>query len=544
MDRRPWATGALRCLLLAVASAVGCLLLSPVVAGANEPPEHWFQEGRQAIARARALERASSRNAKNVILFLGDGMGVTTVTAARILEGQRAGQPGEENLLAFERLPHVALIKPYNTNQQTPDSAGTMTAILTGAKTRAGVISVNASVARTDFAAVEGNELPTMIEQAEDRGLSTGLVTTARLTHATPAAAYAHGPERSWECDADLSEPARAAGFADMARQLIEFDHGDGIDVALGGGRAKFQPSESADAEYPKWAGSRLDGRDLTREWTAGRPGARYVWNREQFDAIGVETEFVLGLFEPGHMQFEADRAEDGAGEPSLSEMTAKAIALLSRNPRGYVLIVEGGRIDHGHHLNNAYRALTDAVEMSNAVDVALRESDSSETLVVVTADHGHTLHLVGYPTRGNDILGRVVGNDATGAPLTEPTRDAAGKPYTTLGYVNGPGRMSRNVIWPWDLRGWKAFWTGKRARHKILARGPDRARVDTTDRDYVQRAVTPLWSETHTGEDVAAYAGGPGSSLFHGVQEQSYLYHAMIEALGWTKTEPSPQAR
>jgi len=142
---------------------------------------------------------------------LGDGLGVSTVTAARILEGQLRGEPGEENLLAFETFPHVALIKTYNTNQQTPDSAGTMTAIVTGEKTRAGVLSVNRSVPRGEFTAVAGNELPSLLEQAEDRGLATGIVTTTTITHATPAALYAHSPERGWENDDTLPPAARAA---------------------------------------------------------------------------------------------------------------------------------------------------------------------------------------------------------------------------------------------------------------------------------------------------------------------------------------------
>jgi hypothetical protein len=129
---------------------------------------------------------AISSRAKNAILFVGDGMGISTVTAARILEGQLRGESGEENQLSFDRFPDVALIKVYNTNQQTPDSSGTMTAIVTGEKTRAGVVSVDASVDRGDFSRANAHRLETIVEIAEDRGLSTGLVTTTSVTHATP----------------------------------------------------------------------------------------------------------------------------------------------------------------------------------------------------------------------------------------------------------------------------------------------------------------------------------------------------------------------
>ena len=219
--------------------------------------------------------------AKNVILFVGDGMGIATVTAARILEGQRRGGTGEENLLAFERLPFTAFSKTYNTDFQVPDSAGTMTAMMSGVKTRAGVLGVDESVARGDFAASAKASVPTLLEQAEARGLWTGVVTTTTLTHATPAGCYAHTPERDWEVDAKLPEAARAAGFPDIARQFVEFAHGDGIEVALGGGRAFFLPAAASDPEYPKQKGARADGRDLVAEWRKRNPNGAFVFSRE-----------------------------------------------------------------------------------------------------------------------------------------------------------------------------------------------------------------------------------------------------------------------
>lgn len=479
------------------------MLLAAGLASA-EATNPWHTKGRAAVARAKVLAPSPAPGpARNLVLFLGDGMGVSTVTSARILEGQGRGEPGEENLLAFERLPHVALIKTYNTDQQTPDSAGTMTAIVTGAKTRAGVISVDEHVTRGDFAAVAEHSLPTLFEQAEQRKLATGLVTTAHVTHATPACTYAHSPERGWEDDSRLSKAARTAGFPDIARQLVEWPHGDGLDVVLGGGRRHFLPRATTDPEHHDARGTRADGRDLTAEWVSRAPGI-YVWNRAGFDAVRPETSpRLLGLFQPSHMQFESDRAGDPGGEPSLAEMTGKAIDILSRNPRGYVLLVEGGRIDHAHHLGNAHRALADTVAFSDAVAIALERTSRDDTLVVVTADHGHTLTIGGYPVRGNPILGLVVENTAAGKLAV----DTSGRPYTTLGYQNGPGHRTPR---------------------------PDLDEVDTAAPEFRQEATVPLSSETHSAEDVPAYAGGPRAYLIHGVQEQSYLYHAMVEALGW----------
>ena len=134
------------------------------------------------------------------------------------------------------------------------------------------MLAVDETVRRGDFAAVAGHELATILEQAEQRGLATGIVTTTTVTHATPAATYAHSPERDWENDARLSPAAREAGFPDIARQLVEMPHGDGIEVVLGGGRANFRPGSAADPEYPIQKGARLDGRDLVEEWRKRAP--------------------------------------------------------------------------------------------------------------------------------------------------------------------------------------------------------------------------------------------------------------------------------
>ena len=490
---------------------LGALIAVPAVGLANGNllnDSDWTEQGLAALERARSLEQRPPRErAKNVILFVGDGMGVSTVTAARILEGQRRGESGEENQLAFERFPHLSLVKTYSVNQQTSDSAPTMTAMVTGVKTKDGVLSIDENVVRGDHESVDGNQLTTLLELAEDRGLSTGVVSTARVTHATPAACYAHSPERDWESDAELSDEARAAGFPDIARQLIEQPHGDGLEVALGGGRAYFLPKTAPDPEDPKAYGRRKDGRDLTRAWQQKRHGA-YVWNERQLDALDLaRTERLLGLFERSHMEYEADRAKDAGGEPSLAKMTEKAIALLSKNERGFFLMVEGGRIDHAHHAGNARRALEDAIALSDAVRVATEHTDPQDTQILVTADHSHVFTIAGYPARGNDILGKVVTLDAYGERADGYAKDADGKPYTTLGYANGPG-------------------------HREHGR-PDLTHVDTSALDYLQEAAVPLDAETHAGEDVALYARGPGAHWVHGSQEQTISFYVMARALG-----------
>jgi alkaline phosphatase len=482
----------------------------------NDP---WFKDGQARLQWAESVKPITGR-ARNVIVFLGDGMGVATVTAARILDGQRKGGQGEDNVLSFETFPYAGLSKTYTTDNQIGESAGTITAIMTGVKTASGVIGVKESagirdvdgkpVAPADCGASE--KLTTALEYAEMDGMATGVVTTTRLTHATPAGTYAHVSARDWESDADIAEmlPDAHRRCKDIAAQLIDFPYGDGIEVAMGGGRTNFIPWTMRDPESTAAKpvpGRRLDGRDLTKEWRSKRKGAVYVWNAKQLAALDpAKTGPVLGLFEPSHMQYEADRAFDIAGEPSLSEMTAFAIRKLAAKKTGFFLLVEGGRIDHANHAGNAYRALTDTIEFAKAVKTAMDLTEESDTLIVVTADHSHTLTISGYAPRGNPILGLAKRFDPeTGTYV--PVLAADGKPYTTLGYANGPGAV-----------------VGPRA---------DLTSVDTEAKDFKQQALVPVGSETHGGEDVPVYARGPKAYLLTGVFEQNYIFHVMDAAAG-----------
>ena len=465
--------------------------------------------------------------AKNVILFVGDGMGVSTVTAARILDGQMNGLAGEENQLSFDKFPFSGLSKTYNVDAQTPDSAGTMTAMMSGIKTDVGVIGVDEDIERGDCSTVAGNELVTALELAEIAGKSTGIISTARITHATPAATYAKSADRNWEDISDMPEDAVTAGCSDIADQLINFEANleanfegldvDGIEVVMGGGRRHFLPRDEA-FNSPDAAssveGDRTDGRDLTAEWQAMYENGVYIYDQSGFDGLDTETtERVFALFNESHMQYEADRGNDIAGEPSIAEMTSAAIKVLDNNEEGFFLMVESGRIDHAHHAGNAYGALHDTIAFAEAVDTADKLTDDEDTLIIVTADHGHVFTIAGYPKRGNPILGKVVnvGSD-------EAATAADGTPYTTLGYTNGLGFRNLGDVTNSDA---------------AYLEGPDTGRKDITDVDtttpgYHQEALIPLGSETHSGEDVGIYAKGPGAFLVNGTNEQSVIFHVM----------------
>lgn len=474
-----------------------------------ESPEGWYRAGATAVAERRT--RTGAGEARNLVLFIGDGMSLATISAARILGGQRAGGPGEGHVLPFERFEHLALAKTYNTNQQTPDSAGTMTAMFTGVKSFAGAIAVDQRTRRSDCASGRGRELVSLMDLANQAGLSTGIVTTTRITHATPAVAYAKSPERRWEESSGLPPTAREQGCRDIARQLVEYDIGGWFDVVLGGARSGFLPSETRDPEYPDRRGRRQDRNDLTEVWQQRFPAGYYVWNLEQFEALPERPDGpVLGLFERSHMNYRHDRAEDGAGEPTLTDMTVRALDILQQrataaeDDSGFLLLVESGRIDHAHHAGNAFRALDETLLLAETVEAVLDRIDRDETLVIVTADHGHALTFGGYGSRGNPILGRTFGPGPNGeAPRL--SRDVDGRPFTTLNYINGPG-----------------YRDGER---------PDLEAGEAQDPDYKQETVFGVSQSTHGGEDVPVYATGPGAEALYGSIEQHLIFHVLLQA-------------
>jgi len=529
-----------RCQAMLLSSCLLTLLSaeaqSPLPAPPDETSSDWYQRGAaQAVANREQLLQAllnAHRPAKNIILFVGDGMGPATVTAARIYAGQKQGSSGEENLLAFERLPHSALVKTYNVDTQVPDSAGTMTAMITGVKSNAGMIAMGPETTRGVCGS--GPELMTALEYAELAGMATGIVSTARITHATPAATYAKAPERDFESDADADTMSRVGDCKDIATQLIELNqrayaqadqqtrHSDGIEVILGGGRRSFLPQEQG--------GNRRDKRDLIKLWQQRNPDGRYVSSGSELAQLEAgqarHTGRLLGLFSSSHMAYDLDRSSHAdIDEPSLAEMTAAAIRRLQTDADGFFLHVEAGRIDHAHHATNPMRALEDVLALEAAVTQALQLTNVEDTLIIVTADHSHVMTMAGYPTRGNPILGKVVGNDMQGQPLQAPRLDADGHPYTTLGYINGigfaqlPGMRTADAIY--DL--------AHDDNEDAVPRGRvDLSAVDTTDEGFHPPTLVPLGSETHGGEDVAVYASGPGASLLDGVIEQHVIFHVM----------------
>ncbi|KOC64154.1 Alkaline phosphatase, tissue-nonspecific isozyme [Habropoda laboriosa] len=429
---------------------------------------------------------------------------------------------------------------------QVGESSACATALLCGVKANYETVGLDSSARFENCYSSFGAHVPSLINWAQEQGKSTGLVTTTRVTHATPAALYAHTVSRYWEDDGKVPLAARTS-CKDIARQLLEDEPGRNIDVILGGGRRHFVPKVIQDPEEPDKEGRRLDGRNLIEEWSRNHRlrnvPAKYVANKEQFENVDPrKVNHLLGLFSYSHMDFDVDRNTNGSGDPSLAEMTIKALRILAKNPEGYFLFVEGGRIDHAHHYNNAYRALDETLTLEEAVRAVMKEVDLSETLLVVTADHSHVLTLGGLAThRGNPIFETTYDPGTPSNPafrnLSLPFRrngereknyfqssnlvhsinsyisrmktrsdskvsDVDGKPYTTLLYSNGPGyTQPRNIL-------------------------------REAGKDSIQTAGVPRAWATHGGEDVPVFAIGPlANVLFSGSIDQSYIPHAISYA-------------
>lgn len=444
------------------------------------------------FATLGGLSQAQASDAKNVILFIGDGMGPSVLTATRLYK------VGEEGNLEIMSLPRSARIKTFSHDAQTTDSAPSMAAYTTGVKMNNEVIAMssdtkavapskdaNGNKGINNCTGDNGTPVPTILELAKAAGKSVGAVTTTELTHATPAATYAHICHR--DAAYAIAEQAVPGGAGFNAAL------GDGVDVLMGGGANHWTPYSASNKR------GRADGRDLTAE--LGAQGYQYVTT--QSDLAKIESGKVLGLFSAkSHLDYELDRVAKGAAntQPSLSEMTAKAIDLLSQNSQGYFLMVEGGRIDHALHATNAKRSLTDAVALDEAVKTALGKVDLADTLIVVTADHDHTMTINGYAAKGNPVLDLVKNGDGS------TQHDVDGKPFTTLVFGNGPNRA--------DVR-------------------PTLTSDQVMADDYLQETGVKLGSETHGGGDVMLFADGAGSGRFKGTLDNTLVFGKLKEALG-----------
>lgn len=355
-------------------------------------PKYWIKNAQKTLQEHLKQEKLNKNVARNVIYFLGDGLSIATQAAARVYKG------GESEELSFEKFPYCGLAKTYCTNTQVADSACSATAYLAGVKINYGTIGLSADVLQSDCLGQSNvsYHIDSIIKWAQDAGFNTGFVTTTHVTHASPAGIYANIANRYWENDGRIKGDGYDPNVCpDIANQLIHKDVGQKLNIIMGGGRENFRPTTQIDSQGNP--GKRIDGVDLIAKWQEIHQDkkTRYVEVKQDLLQVNASTEYLMGIFNTKHIPYHLDA--DLTKIPTLLEMTQKAVEILKDKKERYFLFVEGGRIDQGHHKTWAKKALDETIEFEKAIDWARKNTDESETLIVSTADHSHTLTISGY---------------------------------------------------------------------------------------------------------------------------------------------------
>jgi alkaline phosphatase len=439
-------------------------LLAPLFLSFGLPGAAWSQPAApEAPARPR-----------NVIVFIADGTGPASFTMAREYVRYKTGR----DLLALDAIT-VGTVQTFSTDSRVTDSAASATAYAAGVKTYNGAISVDTL----------RQPVATLLEAAEARGMATGLVVTTHVTHATPAAFSAHVPDRGMEDEIAVQQLAQ------------------GIDVFFGGGRAFFLPAAAG--------GSREDGRSLLREAEAA--GYQVVLTKEAFSQPLRAP--VLGLFAPYNMAYEIDR--DPVQEPSLADMTARAIDLLREDPDGFFLLVEGSRNDHAAHENDAAAHLHDVLAYDEAVAVALAFARvDGATLLVATSDHETGGLTLGRAVEGESVYGW--------EPAVLDAVQVSLEPLTA--------EIRRRDQAPCDVLQARAGVACTEAERALLeaALAADEGLHSLLSEMVARRAVLGWTTGGHTGVDVPLFAAGPGADRFVGHHDNATVGRTVAGLLGF----------
>jgi len=417
----------------------------------------------------------------NVILMIPDGFGPASITMARDYLRWRDGT----SELPYDSL-HVGSARTFSSDSRITDSAAGGTALATGFKTYNGAIAVDTSK----------RPVGTLLEGAERRGMATGLVVTSRLTHATPAVFSAHVPDR------------------DQENKIAQQQLNQNIEVLLGGGKRHFLPESASNSE-------RNDERNLLNE--AEKNGYQVV---ETADGLAqVDDGPLLGVFSGGHMAYEIDRPPS---QPSLAQMTDTAIDALSEKEEGYFLMVEGSRIDHAGHANDAAAHLHDILAFNDAVETALNAAQNSNTLVVIVSDHETGGLTLGRNRDGNGIyawhpseLADVEASSAAIADSIQTIRRSDADPSTVKERIEGTIARLTDVSDP----------SNKRVRRLTDVEGT--YSLGKTVSPVVNHEALVGWtSHAHTAVDVSLYAYGPGANRFIGNHDNTSVARMLADLM------------
>ena len=301
---------------------------------------------------ARAAEQISEGSAKNIIFLVSDGMSNGTLSIADQYLRWKEGKRSHWMQLYLDQRGRRGLMDVASLDSIVTDSAASSAAWGCGHRVNNGSVNIGP----------DGTHHTPILPLARASGKATGLVTTTTVTHATPAGFAANVPTRQQE--------------AEIAEQYLERE----FDIILGGGRNHFEP------------GRRDDEQDLTGKFA--EKGYAVVRTRAELDDIPLRQRKILGLFANGHLRYELDRVNTPSIKrdvPSLSELTTRALRALSRNEDGFILQVEGGRVDHAAHSNDIGGLIFDQLAFDEAIGVALEfHAANPDTLVIITTDHGN----------------------------------------------------------------------------------------------------------------------------------------------------------
>ncbi|WP_026783113.1 alkaline phosphatase [Pleomorphomonas koreensis] len=448
--------------------------------------------------------------AKNVIFLLGDGLSVAHRTAARIMsKGMTEGKANGR--LAMDDLDHMAFIGTSSTGSIATDSANTMSAYMTGHKSAVNALGVYAD--RTPDS-LDDPKVETFAEALRrTTSKSIGVVSTAEIEDATPAAVVSHTRKRG-------DKPQIVGMFYDVKP-----------DVVLGGGSAYFLPKDVPGSK-------RKDDKDYIKLFQEA--GYQLATDKDELEKA-AGSEKILGLFHTGNMDYALDRMQLKKGtvetfpnQPGLVEMTKVALESLSKNPEGFFLMVEGASIDKASHPLDWDRAVFDTIEFDKAIAVA-REFQASQpdTLVVVTGDHTHGVSIIG-----------TIDDDKPGTDMREKigTYDAAGFPN----YVDADGDGYPDRV---DVSRRLAIFANNGPDHYETFRpkldGPFEPAVKSQDGIYVANEAyknvpgavfvegnIPRDGDTgvHAVDDVVLQAAGPGAEEFKGYMEESDVYKVLAD--------------
>lgn len=415
---------------------------------------------------------SQGKKPKNVILVIADGMGPASFTATRIWD------KGSSGLLSMEKMPVTGYAKTYSGSDFVTDSAASGTALASGVKTYNGAIGL--TYPRLD-PKKKHRSLETLVDVMSRSGKSTGVLTTTRVTHATPASFYAHVVSR------------------DMEDEIAEFVEPSSLDLLMGGGRRHFLPQDgtSGTRRYRK------DGYNIVESlvkngWT------HFDTKQDMLAHKGKSMDSkVLGLFNDTHVTYEQDRSkEENQKEPSLTEMSSFAIEFLRDNKEGFFLMIEAGRIDHASHNNDVVNMLHETRELDHCIEMILNHELMDETLLVITADH----ETAGLAVSGYGDVEQVKGDE-----LLKIRHQGTSQEASYLSWATGPNSRN-NPDYPENAE--KGYHLAPAAQ-------------------YTEEA-------NHTAVDVMVMASGVGASSFVGFMNNTEIPRRILSLVGQSFENPA----